>query len=154
MSLYTRILCPIDGSPTSQRGLAEAIRLAQDQKAKLRLLYVIDAHLAAMDPYGTINVGDLIDASRTYGEGLLAQASAEAAAAGVGIETATLDTLAGPVGELISRDARDWNASLIVMGTHGRRGVRRVVMGSDAELVVRTTPVPVLLVRAAEEPAG
>jgi len=154
MSLYSRILCPIDGSPASQRGLAEAIRLAQDQKAKLRLLYVIDAHLAAMDPYGTINVGDLIDASRAYGEDLLAQASADAAAAGVDIETATLDTLAGPVGELISRDARDWNANLIVMGTHGRRGVRRVVMGSDAELVVRTTPAPVLLVRAAEEPAA
>jgi len=151
--MYSRILCPIDGSQTSERGLGEAIRLALDQRARLRLLYVVDAHLAAMDPYGTINVGDLIDASRAFGNELLDKASAAARAEGIEVETATLDTLAGPVGDLITRDARDWGANLIVMGTHGRRGVRRVVMGSDAELVVRTTPVPVLLVRASEEQA-
>jgi nucleotide-binding universal stress UspA family protein len=43
--------------------------------------------------------------------------------------------------------ARQWRADLIVMGTHGRRGMSRLAMGSDAELVVRSTPVPVLLVR-------
>jgi len=152
--MYSRILCPIDGSPTSERGLAEAIRLARDQKARLRLLYVIDAHLVALDPYGTINVGDLIDASRAFGNELLEKAGAAARAEGIEVEAATIDTLAGPVGDLIARDARDWDAKLIVMGTHGRRGVRRVVMGSDAELVVRMSPVPVLLVRAPEEPAA
>ena len=152
--MYSRILCPIDGSQTSERGLGEAIRLALDQRARLRLLYVVDAHLAAMDPYGTINVGDLIDASRAFGNELLEKAGTAARAEGLEVETATLDTLAGPVGDLITRDARDWGANLIVMGTHGRRGVRRVVMGSDAELVVRTTPVPVLLVRASDEQAA
>ncbi|MEK9776237.1 MAG: universal stress protein, partial [Quisquiliibacterium sp.] len=67
MPIYSRILCPIDGSPTSERGLDEAVRLAVDQKAQMRLLYVIEAHLAAMDPYGTANVGDLIDSSRKFG---------------------------------------------------------------------------------------
>ena len=46
------------------------------------------------------------------------------------------------------RDARKQRADLIVLGTHGRRGLRRLVLGSDAEAVVRTSPVPVLLVRA------
>jgi nucleotide-binding universal stress UspA family protein len=148
--MYSRILCPIDGSATSERGLDEAIRLARDQKAQLRLLYVIDAHLAAMDPYGTVNLADLIDASRNYGKELLEHSSARARAEGVRVEVGMLDTLAGPVGEMIAADAREWRAELIVMGTHGRRGVRRVVMGSDAELVVRTSPAPVLLVRAPE----
>ena len=152
--MYARILCPIDGSATSERGLDEAIRLARDQKARLRLLYVVDAHLAAVDPYGTVNIADLMESSRAFGKELLDRASGQARADGVAVETATLDTLAGPVGETITDDARKWQAELIVMGTHGRRGVRRVVMGSDAELVVRTSPVPVLLVRAPEgEPA-
>jgi nucleotide-binding universal stress UspA family protein len=56
--------------------------------------------------------------------------------------------MAGPAAEAILRDARKWGADLIVMGTHGRRGLRRVVLGSDAEQVVRMSKVPVLLVRA------
>jgi nucleotide-binding universal stress UspA family protein len=153
--MYSRILCPIDGSATSERGLDEALRLARDQKARLRLLYVVDAHLAAVDPYGTVNIADLMASSRAFGNELLERALARAKADGVEAEAATLDTLSGPVGETVTDDARNWKAELIVMGTHGRRGVRRVVMGSDAELVVRTSPVPVLLVRAPEgEAAG
>ena len=49
---------------------------------------------------------------------------------------------------LIVADAKKWKADLIVLGTHGRRGIRRLVMGSDAEEIVRTSPVPVLLVRS------
>ena len=153
--MYSRILCPIDGSATSERGLDEALRLARDQKARLRLLYVVDAHLAAVDPYGTVNIADLMASSRAFGNELLERALARAKVEGVEAEGATLDTLSGPVGETVTDDARNWKAEMIVMGTHGRRGVRRVVMGSDAELVVRTSPVPVLLVRAPEgEAAG
>jgi nucleotide-binding universal stress UspA family protein len=50
--------------------------------------------------------------------------------------------------------AKEWRADLIIMGTHGRRGVNRLVFGSDAELVIRTAPVPVMLVRSAEEPTA
>jgi nucleotide-binding universal stress UspA family protein len=52
------------------------------------------------------------------------------------------------VADVIVENAKKWRADLIVMGTHGRRGITRVVMGSDAEGVVRNTPVPVLLIRA------
>jgi nucleotide-binding universal stress UspA family protein len=49
------------------------------------------------------------------------------------------------------RHAKSWGAELIVIGTHGRRGVGRILLGSDAEQTVRIAPVPVLLVRAPEE---
>jgi nucleotide-binding universal stress UspA family protein len=52
------------------------------------------------------------------------------------------------VADIVTRQARRWKADLIVMGTHGRRGVNRMIMGSDAELVVRNAPMPVLLVRS------
>jgi len=60
-----------------------------------------------------------------------------------------LETLTGPAAEPIVGQAKKWGADLIVLGTHGRRGVRRLVLGSDAEQVVRSSPVPVMLVRAA-----
>src|SRR5688572_17713439 len=63
-------------------------------------------------------------------------------------ECKLLEALGCPAGEEIVRDAEEWPADIIVMGTHGRRGIRRIVMGSDAELVLRTSPVPVLLVRS------
>lgn len=147
MAIYARILCPIDGSATSARGLEEAIRFALDQRASLRLLYVIEAHLAAMDPYGHVNLTELIESSRSYGLQLLDKAASDARERGVQCETGLLDTLSGPVGELIANDALGWKAELIVMGTHGRRGLKRAVMGSDAELVVRASQVPVLLVK-------
>ena len=58
----------------------------------------------------------------------------------------------GPVGAAIVEYAEQWPADLIVIGTHGRRGIRRLAMGSDAEFVIRTTPVPVLLVRGTKAP--
>jgi nucleotide-binding universal stress UspA family protein len=52
-----------------------------------------------------------------------------------------------PAGELVIIAAKEWSADLIVCGTHGRRGLRRIVMGSDAEYIVRHAPVPILLIR-------
>lgn len=58
-----------------------------------------------------------------------------------------LESIGGRAADLIVDQAKQWNADLIVMGTHGRRGLRRLALGSDAELVVRSASVPVLLVR-------
>lgn len=52
---------------------------------------------------------------------------------------------------LLAAAAKQWSADLIVMGTHGRRGLRRLALGSDAELVLRSSPIPVLMVRSAPE---
>ena len=66
-------------------------------------------------------------------------------------ESVLLETIGGPSARLIVAQATEWPADLIVMGTHGRRGIRRIALGSDAEQVLRTSPVPVLLVRVAPE---
>ena len=149
--VYKQILSPVDGSPTSNRGIEEAIRLAKDQGAKLRFLHMVDAHLVAMDMSGAVNMAEVLDILREAGVKILAAAKASALKEGVAAETAIVDSMIGRVGDETVRQAEVWPADLIVMGTHGRRGVSRLFMGSDAETVIRTSPVPVLLVRCAEE---
>lgn len=150
--MYQRILVPVDGSAASLLGLQEAIRLAKDQKAALRLLHVVHDFLVAgghgAAAYSTMLRQDL----RDKGEKLLDQAAAVVRAQGMQAETRMVETPGGSVGEMIVEHAQEWPADLIVLGTHGRRGIRRLVLGSDAEIVVRTTPVPVLLVREQKAP--
>jgi nucleotide-binding universal stress UspA family protein len=65
-----------------------------------------------------------------------------------------LESIGGSAGNLIVEQAHKWGADLIVMGTHGRRGIRRLALGSDAEVVLRSTTVPVLFVRSSAAPAN
>ena len=145
---YKRILVPVDGSPTSARGLREAIGFAKAQKARLQLVHVVDVHnamLAGLESGAT--VADLSTALQRHGRRILAAAATRARKGGVASETVLLETLTGPAAEAIVRQARKWRADLIVIGTHGRRGLKRLVMGSDAEQIVRNAPAPVMLVR-------
>jgi nucleotide-binding universal stress UspA family protein len=147
--MYSRILVPIDGSPASNLGLDEAIKLAKDQKAEMRLLHVLnDWVMIAPDSSGT-NPGEIAEMLRQSGDELLNAADARARAAGL-IVTTELDEVGAPVGAAVLRHAQEWGADLIVCGTHGRRGVRRLVLGSDAEYIVRHTLIPVLLRRHAD----
>jgi nucleotide-binding universal stress UspA family protein len=154
MPVYHRILTPIDGSETAGCGIHEAIRLAKDQKAQLRFLYVVDAHVL-MKYYGppTVLQSDVIEVMRKTGEAALGRALAAAREQGVQADSAIVESSVGRVSKVIVEQAHDWPADLIVIGTHGRRGASRLVMGSDAEEVVRLSPVPVLLVRMREAPA-
>ena len=149
--MYKQILAPVDGSPTSNRGVVEAIGLAKDQNAKLIFLHVVDVHLVTVDMSGAVNMAEVLDILREAGAKILAAATASAVKAGVVAETVIVDSMIGRIGNEVVRQAEAWPADLIVMGTHGRRGVGRLFMGSDAETVIRTSPVPVLLVRSAEE---
>jgi nucleotide-binding universal stress UspA family protein len=145
--MYTHILAPIDGSPTSERGLREAIGLAKDQKARLRLLHVVDKSLLMLDTTGMVDWADVIQSLREDGEQLVSRAKTLAAAHGIEAEGVVVETLGQRVADRILSEARDWQADLIVMGTHGRRGFRHLVLGSDAEAVLHDAPAPVLLVR-------
>jgi len=145
--MYKRILVPVDGSGTSLLGLQHAVRLAKDQKAKLRLLHVVHDYLIAEGRHAMVNSSYLLKELRERGQAILNDAASLARKKDVEAETQTIETLMGPVGASIVKCAEKWPADLIVLGTHGRRGIRRLVMGSDAEYVVRTAPVPVLLVR-------
>ena len=151
--MFRRILVPIDGSPTSSRGLEEAIALAKNQAARLCLLHVVDELMVTQGFDGTMYVPasyveDFMTALRKDGRRLLAKAEAKVRQRRLKVDTVLLETLGHRVADLIIRQAKKWRADVIVLGTHGRRGLARVVLGSDAELVVRESPVPVLLVRA------
>jgi nucleotide-binding universal stress UspA family protein len=146
--MYQRILVPVDGSHTSTLGLQEAVRMAIDQRARLRLIHVVDDAIIAQNFEGFVNTGDLLDSLREAGKDAIAKAVALARRHDVRAEASVIETMRDRVADVIVREAKKWKADLIVMGTHGRRGVGRVVLGSDAEAVLRETPVPVLLVRS------
>src|SRR5690606_15656320 len=96
-------------------------------------------------------VHDLAENVRTVGAKLLQESESKAAKADIDVDTSLIETPGGAVGEAILNKADDIGADLIVCGTHGRRGLRRLVMGSDAEHIVRRASVPVLLVRKREQ---
>ena len=149
--MYKKILVPIDGSATAANGLDEAIKVAQLTGASLRLIHVIELlnFTTCIEPVG-IYASDAIAVMTKAGAEVLEQGRFHAAAKGIEAETALLDNLSLRVSEHVIEQAKTWNADLIVIGTHGRRGVGRLMLGSDAEEIVRRAPVPVLLVRAPE----
>ena len=151
--MYQRILVPIDGSPTSDSGLKEAISLARLTGGRLRLIHVIDnlSMTMAMGGYGAYSA-EVFEGMRATGADIIEAARSAVVAAGVNVETALHDNFEGPVHELVEAEALSWPADLIVLGTHGRRGVRRMLLGSSAEYILRIATVPVLLIRAAELP--
>jgi len=153
--MYQRILVPVDGSPTSARGLQEAITLAKLTGGRIRLLHVVDdmPALMTLDGYGAL-AGDLLGVMRDAGQKILDEARERVQASGVPVETALFESLEGRLCERVVQQIEEWKADLVVLGTHGRRGVRRLVLGSDAEQVLRTATVPVLLVHGSEKPAA
>ena len=152
--MYQRILVPIDGSPTSLRGLGEAVRLAQLTGAHLRLIHVIDELSFALGASeGLTMTGDILSLLREAGAAILAQGVATVKAAGLEVDIVLKDSFAGRVCDLVVAEAAAWPADLIVLGTHGRRGIGRLFMGSDAENIVRSAQTPVLLLRSDANPA-
>ena len=147
--MYKRILAPVDGSDASTRGLHEAIRLTKDQGATLRLVHVVDELVISGGLGGALAYdGELVDQLRGAGARILEAANALVQTHSLTAESVMLERFGGPAARLIVDEAQTWHADLIVLGTHGRRGLRRMVLGSDAEEVVRSAPVPVLLVRS------
>lgn len=148
--MYKRILVPIDGSETAKLGLNEAIKLAKNQGGSIRIFHVVNELIVVSQYASAATLGQLIDFLRSAGESLLNDAKSVARSAGVEVDTVLVEAMGSQAGAHIVQQAQEWPAELIVCGTHGRRGIRRIVMGSDAEYVVRYTPVPVLLVRSRE----
>ena len=147
--MYQRILVPFDGSVPSTRGLDEAIKLARQGGAHLRLVHMVD-DLTFATGFETCEtyIDDVVPAMKTAGEDILEQGRTRAMAAGVTVDMLLLPQQPGRLCDHVVDQAKAWNADLIVIGTHGRRGARRLVLGSDAEEILRRSPVPVLVVRA------
>jgi len=146
--MYQRILVPVDGSDTANRGLAEALKLAQALGAQVRLVHVVDKSSLALNPEAGIAAAPLAEEFSEDGRKILEEAKALAGAQGVDVEAVLHENFTGRVANVIVEEATAARAELIVMGTHGRRGIKHAVLGSDAEAVVHNANVPVLLVRA------
>jgi nucleotide-binding universal stress UspA family protein len=146
--MYQRILVPIDGSQTSERALQEVIRVA-NRAAQLRLVYVLEEnYLLDAEGYAYIDLADLQKAMRHTGERTLALAAEKVRQSGMTAETVLLEASGERIANVIENEAKHWQADLIVIGTHGRSGLNRLLLGSVAEGLVRVATVPVLLVRA------
>jgi nucleotide-binding universal stress UspA family protein len=148
--MYKRILVAVDGSDTSNFALKEAITLAKEHHSELRLIHVIDPSMiyAVVDePYRL----DYQQALEAAGQKVIMAGSAVARDAGINFEAAAIgiETRGEHVYEAIAKEAQRWDADLIVIGTHGRRGIRRFFLGSVAEGLIRVASKPVLLIRGA-----
>lgn len=148
--MYKRILVAIDNSTTAQKALDEAITLARSLGANLCIVNAADEgpltqHGMGLGSY--IDVDKIKDEMRNTGHALLAQALTKASAAGCQAEVKLIESAQKRLGDMIIGAAAEWQADLIVMGTHGRRGFERFLVGSVAEHMVRTSTTSLLLVR-------
>ncbi len=153
MTLFKRIAVAIDGSSVAKVALRESIELAKDQQSALRIVFVVDVvQLNAESPY---ELTEYEDAVRRDGDRVLKQAAALARKAGIEAETVRLEvqSLQDRIADEIARNAKAWRADLIVIGTHGRRGLSRMFIGSVAESLIRIAPAPVLLIRGRQRPS-
>ena len=146
--MYKRILVAVDGSDASNLALQEAIILAKDQHSMLRLIHVVDLTMA----YSSVEAPTVIEyqnALKVEGQKLLADCSVSARTAGVEFDSKLDEALGAHIYDVIEEEAKRWPADLIVIGTHGRKGIRRLLLGSVAEGLMRISSKPVLLVRGA-----
>lgn len=152
--MFKRILVALDGSAASNAGFKSALQLASDQHASLYGLHVVDDSAVTVNFEGgyvpAAYVDEMYDTLRETGRAILAKTEAAAKAAGVEMQALLVESRGRTIAHTILTEVRKAKADLIVIGTHGRRGLSRVLMGSDAEAVVREARVPVMLVRVSE----
>jgi len=146
--MYRRILVAVDSTPTSERALIEAIRLARDQRARLRIIHVIGDPYAyfAVDGTPPETIVRVEQEWRHTGQTILHRAATMASQEGVQPETALLEEDERTSAAIVA-DARQWRADLLVLGTNGRHGLGELLLGSVAEEVLRDAAIPVLLLR-------
>ncbi|MFW5895880.1 MAG: universal stress protein [archaeon] len=147
MGLYDRILVPTDGSDATARAVEEAVDLAAAHDATIHALYVLNTASFASIPTES-SVEGVSDMLEREGTAALDEVEAVARERGVPVERVQLD--GSPAREII-RYAEGGDCDLIVMGTHGRGGIDRLLLGSVAERVVRSSKVPVLTVHVDED---
>lgn len=144
MAIFKKILVPIDGSDPSDRAMRMALDLTRDALGTVRFVHVIDDKLYLTSEALT---ADLRSYAYESAKQLLQTAMDTAAAMGVNAESRVVDKPRQRLGESVADEAAEWGADLVVVGSHGRRGLGRLLLGSGAEQVIRLSGVPVLVVR-------
>lgn len=150
--MYQHIMVAVDGSPTSNLALLEAAKLAPAM-ATLRLVCVVENPMWAMPLEAGANYNlDLLHTSLLKSaKDILERAKVLLKHKGIDAHSHLLDLAELPSNSIASAllaEAEAWPADVIVIGTHGRRGLNRLLMGSVAETLIRSSNMPVLLVRA------
>lgn len=140
--MYKRILAATDGSDTADRAVAHAVALAREQGAELRFVTVVNPRITGWGEYTGAEIDSMIDDART----VLERADERARAAGLAPDSVPVEASERHIGEVLADEAAAWGADLLVMGTHGRKGFTRLVLGSVAEVALRTSRVPVLTI--------
>lgn len=143
MTEFKHVLVPVDFGDSSRAALDVAIDLAKRYGASLTLVHCCEIPAYGYNPLGP-PVIDLLTPVQDAGRSLLEETLVELRPRFPGADAVLVTGL--PADEILAA-ASERRADLIVMGTHGRRGLGHVFMGSVAERVVRTSPVPVLTVR-------
>jgi nucleotide-binding universal stress UspA family protein len=145
--MQPRILVPYDFSPASEAALKMAADLHRSLGGALKLVHLVSTPLLAVSVAGEMPMPPPSQQDLSQLEGELREAAVRAVPdAQPELEVALTADLGG--GVIVS--AERWGATLIVMGTHGRGGIKRLLLGSVAEHVVRTSPCPVMTVRGPE----
>jgi nucleotide-binding universal stress UspA family protein len=143
--MYRHVLLPTDGRRGTERAVRHAVDLARRNAATLHVLHVVDTDALPLDAHSQSVVLRLEEA----GYDAVETVRERAAAAGVE-DTVGAVRQGTPVREIL-RYADEADADVIVMGTHGRTGIRRLLVGSVTNQVVRSADVPVLTVRSTSE---
>jgi nucleotide-binding universal stress UspA family protein len=139
------ILVPIDLGDPSDAALAYAVDLAEAVRAKVFVLYAFELPVVGLPDGAIVATPDLATRITTAGQAALDRALAMHQSRGVAIDARLQQ---GDPREVILATAKEIGADLVVMGTHGRRGIARALIGSVTERVVREAPVPVLTIHA------
>lgn len=139
----------LDGSRCSKLALGVAMNLAAEQGSHVELIYVVDDSEPLLD-VAFINRDDLLRSMASYGRGVLSDAIRLLDKRGIqhGTRLIASPIKRGRIGETLIAEALKWRADLFVMGTHGRRGFRRLFTGSVSQFVVSHSKIPVLLVKS------
>ncbi|WP_020204353.1 universal stress protein [Cupriavidus sp. WS] len=150
--MYQKILLAVDGSHSSDLAISQAIIIAKATGSEVEALFVVDDS-DAFFPGGGYDPIQLTESILALGREALATAGKRLTEAGVRHTTTLLEKPVSPgqISGTIVTQAERGNADLIVLGTHGRRGLRRLVMGSVSEGVLQKSHKPVLLVRSETE---
>jgi nucleotide-binding universal stress UspA family protein len=154
--MYKKILVAVDGSDTSNRALNAALQMAQESHGKVHMIHVVNelSYFSGHESYGA-QLAEVIEIAQKAGNKILDDAVDAATVAGVAAERVYVERYGAGLGDIVSAAATRLGADLIVVGTHGRRGMGRLMLGSGAEQIIRYAPIPVLVVRSpdAKSPA-
>lgn len=145
--MFTRVMVGIDGSLTAVAALTEAIQLATAEKAAIRAVSVVERVPDIVGPGpGFVDSSALAQSLRDIAQAALERAHNLFILTGLVGETALVNAGESDVASVLLRESQMWGAELMVLGTHARHGIERVLLGSTSESFLRMSTIPVLLI--------